>query len=44
VGFRAFDVPVRTTADQWIPACGVEASVEAGSASNSRDGRQKRFR
>ena len=29
VGFRAFDVPVRTTADQAIPARGVEASVEA---------------
>jgi hypothetical protein len=29
VGFRAFDVPVRTTADQPIPARGVEASVEA---------------
>jgi len=29
VGFRAFGVPVRTTADQAIPARGVEASVEA---------------
>jgi hypothetical protein len=28
VGFRAFDVPVRTTADQPIPARGVEESVE----------------
>ena len=29
VGFRAFGVPVRTTADQAIPARGVEESVEA---------------
>ena len=37
VGFRAFDVPVRTTADQPIPARGVEASVEASSCPRSPD-------
>lgn len=36
VGFRAFDVPVRTTADQPIPARGVEVSVEVPSPSVRR--------
>ena len=41
LGFRAFDVPVRVTADQPIPARGVEESVEVdrahcGSASGRR--------
>ena len=32
VGFRAFDVPVHTPADQPIPARGVEESVGNGDA------------
>ena len=37
LGFRAFDVPVRTTADQPIPARGVEASVEEGGGGVTAD-------
>jgi hypothetical protein len=37
VGFRAFDVPVRTTANQRIPARGVEGSVEVLRAPSVRD-------